>query len=80
MTIKGYRMLTEAELALINESKELSEKCGEFIAKLRGQLPDGQAESGTMPALDQRWISIGATDLQRGFMAVVRGIAQPTNF
>jgi hypothetical protein len=30
--------------------------------------------------LDQRWISIGATDLQRGFMAVIRGIAQPTTF
>lgn len=33
-----------------------------------------------LPPLDQRWISIGATDLQRGFMAVIRGIAQPTTF
>ena len=32
------------------------------------------------PPLDQRWISIGSTDLQRGFMAVIRGIAQPTIF
>jgi hypothetical protein len=41
----------------------------------------GEAEAFKPGAtLDQRWISIGATDLQRGFMAVIRGIAQPTTF
>jgi hypothetical protein len=35
---------------------------------------------GALQPLDQRWISIGATDLQLGFMAVIRGIAQPTTF
>lgn len=30
--------------------------------------------------LDQRWISIGATDLQTGCMALVRAVAQPTSF
>lgn len=67
--ITGYRQLTEGEVALMNEGKALAEQCGAYIAKLR-----------TDPALDQRWISIGSTDLQRGFMAVVRGIAQPTTF
>ena len=38
----------------------------------------GEYKAGSM--LDQRWISIGSTDLQRGFMAVMRGIAQPTTF
>lgn len=32
------------------------------------------------PGLDQRWISIGATDLQTGLMALTRGVAQPTSF
>ena len=32
------------------------------------------------PGLDQRWISIGVTDLQKGFMFAVRGIAQPESF
>lgn len=42
-------------------------------------LPDGDSSRDVLQ-LDQRWISIGATDLQRGFMAVIRGIAQPTTF
>lgn len=67
--IKGYRDLTAAEIALMNEGKALAVQCGEFIAKLR-------ATEG----LDQRWVSIGATDLQTGFMAAIRGIARPETF
>jgi hypothetical protein len=78
-TITGYRQLTDAEIALVNEAKALAQQCGAFIGKLRAPIPDGQTPTGT-GALDQRWVSIGATDLQRGFMAVIRGIAQPTTF
>lgn len=67
--ITGYRQLSEAEVILMNEGKAMAIQCGEFIAKLRAT-----------PDLDQRWVSIGATDLQTGFMAVIRGIAQPTTF
>lgn len=73
--IIGYRQLTEAEVALMNEGKALAEQCGAYIAKLRKLTPEN-----TDDPLDQRWISIGTTDLQRGFMAVIRGIAQPTTF
>ena len=84
--ITGYRQLSEAEVALMNEGKALAEQCGAYIAKLRQHPtvhPQGHTaptEPGQLPALDQRWVSIGATDLQRGFMAVIRGIAQPTTF
>lgn len=67
--IKGYRDLSQAEIDAMNECKALAEQCGAMIAKLRAQ--DG---------LDQRWVSIGATQLQQGWMAVIRGIAQPTTF
>lgn len=67
--ITGYRQLSEAEVALMNEGKALAEACGAYVAKLKGNK-----------SLDQRWVAIGATDLQRGFMAVIRGIAQPTTF
>lgn len=30
--------------------------------------------------LDQRWIAIGKTNLQQGFNALTRAIAQPTAF
>lgn len=69
--ITGYRQLSETEVALMNEGKALAEQCGAYIEKLRVE---------SRVSLDQRWISIGATDLQRGFMSVIRGIAQPTTF
>mgnify|MGYP006353025861 FL=1 len=80
--ITGYRQLNPTEAALMNEGKALSEQVGAWIARLRthpnvgGPDPMGDA----LPALDQRWVSIGATHLQEGFMAVTRGIARPTTF
>ncbi|MCH9834663.1 hypothetical protein K0U83_03330 [bacterium] len=67
--ITGYRQLTEAEVALMNEIKARGVELGALVAKLRAT--DG---------LDQRWVSIGATDLQTGLMALTRGVAQPTTF
>lgn len=83
--ITGYRQLTEAEAILMNEGKALAEQVGAYVEKLRtlnGQPGPANPEgvNTTMPKLDQRWISIGATQLQQGFMAVIRGIAQPTTF
>ncbi len=86
--VTGYRQLTEAEVELMNEAKALAELCGILIEKLRGMPATGtfgpmRVEVGPGkidPSLDQRWISIGATQLQQGFMAVIRGIAQPTTF
>lgn len=81
--IAGYRELSQAEIDLMNEGKALAEQCGVWIEKLRlhpsASAPMADAHK-IGPALDQRWISIGATDLQRGFMAVIRGIAQPSTF
>jgi hypothetical protein len=88
--IKGYRDLSPEEIALMNEGKALAEQCGAYIEKLRAMpatgangipfMTDAADNAPAQPSLDHRWISIGATDLQRGFMAVIRGIAQPTNF
>ena len=83
--IKGYRDLSPEEIALMNEGKALAEQCGAYIAKLRTHPDTSRTQPAPAPGaptqpLDQRWISIGATDLQRGFMAVIRGIAQPTTF
>lgn len=67
--IKGYRELNEAEIAAMNEIKTKGAELGELVAKLR-------ATEG----LDQRWVSIGATDFQTGLMALTRAVAQPTFF
>lgn len=67
--IKGYRDLSQEEIDLMNEGKELAEKCGEFIDKLMA------AES-----TDKRNVSLGKTNLQQGFMWAIRGIAKPETF
>lgn len=81
--ITGYRQLSEEEVALMNEGKELAEQVGKYLTKLRFYTPtpaEGKHTNVPGAALDQRWISIGATDIQKGFMSVMRGIAQPTTF
>lgn len=67
--ITGYRQLTQEEAQLMNEVKLKGVELGELVQKLRA-----------IPSLDQRWVDIGATDLQTGLMALTRGIAQPTTF
>ena len=82
--IAGYRQLTPEDAALINEAKAIAEQCGAFIEKLRAMPATGKDGVPIVvdgqPSIDQRWVSIGATHLQEGWMAVVRGIAQPTTF
>ena len=67
--IKGYRELSQGEIDLMNEIKAKGVELGTLVAKLRGT-----------EGLDQRWISIGTTDLQTGLMALTRGVAQPNTF
>ena len=67
--IKGYRELTQVEIDLMNEIKTKGAELGELVNKLR-----------TIEGLDQRWVSIGATDFQTGLMALTRSVAQPTFF
>jgi len=77
--IKGYRDLSQEEIDLMNEGKALAEKCGEFIAKLEHHA-NITTPLDTDPVIDGRWLSIGKTELQKGFMSVIRSIARPTTF
>jgi hypothetical protein len=67
--IAGYRDLSEAEIADVNAAKQIAEEVGRWVEQIRDR--DGY---------DQRWVSIGATHLQQGFMAIIRGITRPTTF
>ncbi len=67
--ITGYRELEQYEIDAMNAVKEMAKQVGEMFEKL-------ESTSG----LDQRWIAVGKTNLQQGFMALTRAIAQPTTF
>ena len=64
------RTVSVEESALIAEINEMGTEVGHLIGKLRAM--EGR--------VDQRWISIGTTELQKGFMFLTRGVAQPKQF
>lgn len=67
--IKGYRDLSEGEIGAMNICKAVAVEVGELCDKI-----------ATMEDVDPRWVSIGRTHLQQGFMALIRGIARPETF
>lgn len=67
--ITGYRDLSQEEIDMMNEIKVNGLGLQLLIERLRNH-----------PEFDQRWISIGATDLQTGLMALTRAVARPTTF
>lgn len=67
--IKGYRELSQETIDLMNEIKTKGIELGELVERIRAHTET-----------DQRWASIGATDLQTGLMALTRSVAKPTFF
>jgi hypothetical protein len=74
--IAGYRDLSQAEIDLMNEAKALAAQVGEFVEKLK----EASFAETSEQVPDQRWLAIGKTELQQGFMAVIRSVAKPTTF
>lgn len=65
--IKGYNELSKQDIDLINLIKSKETELLELIRQIE---PSVEGES-------QRWLATGKTDLQKGFMSVIRAIAKP---
>ena len=65
--IAGYRELNRDEINYVNELKK-SERL------LLGRLEELQIDC---PEFDGRWLAIGITHLEQGFMAAIRSITRP---
>lgn len=76
--LAGYRELTPVEIDLINRIKETEQQVGELLASISYGNPGGGAAPEGVA--DARWFAIAKTDLQKGFMALVRSIAKPEGF
>jgi hypothetical protein len=81
--ISGYRDLSKEEIDLMNEIKAMAEQVRELVNRVQ-RLPeptygpeDAPHSTVTHPA---RWAAIAQTDLQQGFMALVRAVARPSTF
>lgn len=67
--IIGYRELSIEEITAMNTVKEQAASIEALCNEVRN-----------ITGVDQRWVSIAVTDLQKGFMALTRAIAKPTSF
>ena len=67
--LHGYRDLSQDEIDTINSIKKTADEVGEIIEGMAGWA-----------GADQRWLAIAKTDLQKGFMSLVRSIAKPDSF
>jgi hypothetical protein len=84
--VTGYRELTSAEVELINEIKAHGESTLKLLAKVSAHL-DTQCREEPLNGLEHwrgshpmRWAAMAQTDLQTGYMKLVRSVAQPTGF
>lgn len=67
--ISGYRDLSQKEIDAMNAVKDAGNALGALIEHLQ-----------TVEGLDQRFIALGKSDIQKGLAMVIRGIAQPSTF
>lgn len=66
LPVAGYRPQETAAVDLVNENKRLEE---EVLRAL-----DNLANS---PVTDKRWLAIGRTKIEMGFMAINRAVFKP---
>ena len=67
--ISGYRDLTQVEIDLINQIKNMGESIHGMVEAI-----------DSIDGADKRWVAIAATDFQTGLMALTRAIARPEGF
>jgi len=66
LPIEGYRPQSDDKITLVNHNKQLEELVLRTLDELQ-----------RMSSVDPRWLAIGRTDIEKGFMAVNRAVFQP---
>lgn len=66
LPVSGYRPQKEAAVALVNLNKDAEERVLRILDSLAAR-----------DDVDKRWLAIGRTAIENGFMAVNRAIFQP---
>lgn len=67
--ITGYRDLSEYEIQIMNEAKKTAELVGNLVS-----------EFANVEEIDKRCLALAKTNLQQGFMWLIRSVAKPTTF
>lgn len=73
LPVAGYKPQTQSKIDIVNRNKEIEERVLRILDELK-TLNEG----GISPVIaDQRWLAIGRTQIEQGFMAVNRSVFQP---
>jgi hypothetical protein len=64
LPVAGYRPQSTTAVDLVNANKQLEEQCLRMLDSLVGKV-------------DPRWLAIGRTQIEQGWMAVNRAVFQP---
>jgi len=66
LPVAGYTSQSNDKVATVNINKQIEEQMLRRLDELK-----------TQPDIDQRWLAIGRTDLEKAFMAINRAVFQP---
>jgi len=66
LPVAGYRSQSDINVTLVNHNKEAEERVLRILDDL-----------GRVAEVDKRWLAIGRTAIENGFMAVNRSIFKP---
>lgn len=66
LPVAGYNSQSDAAVEQVNLHKVLEERVLRVLDELK-----------EFPGLDQRWLAIGRTSIEQGFMAVNRAVFKP---
>lgn len=66
LPVHGYRPQSKTAINTVNINKELEERVLQVLDDL------------TIEEVDQRWLAIGRTHIEQGFMAINRAIFKPS--
>lgn len=79
--ISGYRSLPPEDVDLINRIKAHANETYMLWEEVRLHVTRSKHVPGSIPDSEPaRWAAIARTDLQQGYMALVRSVAQPAGF
>ncbi len=84
--ITGYRELSQTEIDLMNEVKELGAKIEDVLMRVQGHLEDQREKQHYTTkerhcnSTPDRFVALAKTEFQTGLMYATRAVAQPEFF
>ena len=66
LPVEGYRPQSDDAITLVNNNKRIEEQVLRMLDAFAGS-----------PDIDQRWLAIGRTHIEQGFMAINRAVFRP---